>query len=90
MNGMSSQTISITVCGDCQPSLLEVGVVDADLRLAGRALLGELPVGDRRAVEVERAAIGEILGGDPAVVLAHEGLAAGRRDRRPACDGPVR
>ena len=54
--------------------LLEVRVVDAHLRLAGRALLGEVPVRDRRPVQVERVAIGQVLGGHPVVVLAHERL----------------
>ena len=38
-NGMSSLTISITVCVDCQPSCSTRRVVDADRGLAGRALL---------------------------------------------------
>jgi hypothetical protein len=52
--------------------LLEVGVVDAHLGLSGRALAGEAPLRERRAVEVERVPIGQVLGRDPAVELAGE------------------
>jgi hypothetical protein len=51
---------------------LELRVVDAHLRLAGRAAAGVVEVGERRAVEVDLAALGEVVGGDPAVVLADE------------------
>ena len=52
--------------------LLEVGVVDAHARRAGRALAGEAPVGERGAVEVERLELGEVLRWHAAVVLADE------------------
>jgi hypothetical protein len=55
--------------------LLEVRVVEADLGLAVRALLGKAPLRERGAVEVERAAAGEVLRRHPAVVLAHKGFA---------------
>ncbi len=55
--------------------LLEVRVVDAHLGLARSPLLGEVPVRDRRPVQVERVAIRQILGRDPLVVLADERLA---------------
>jgi hypothetical protein len=52
--------------------LLEVRVVDADVRRAGLALAGEAPVGERGAIEVERVELGEVLGRHPAVVLPNE------------------
>ena len=70
---MSSETISSTVCGDGPAVLLEVGVVDVELGLTRAALQRKVPVGDRGAVQVDLAAVGEILGPDPAVVLPHEG-----------------
>ena len=60
------------MCGDCQPCCSNVGVVDAHLGLARRALCAEVPVRERGAVEVERLAAGEVLGRHPAVVVADE------------------
>ena len=60
------------------PVLLEVRVVDPHLRLARLPVLGQVPVRDRGAVQVERVAVREVLGRDPLVVLADERLA--RRD----------
>jgi hypothetical protein len=54
--------------------LLELRVVDAQLRLAGRARACEVEVGQRSAVEVDRGALGQVLGGHPAVVLPRERL----------------
>jgi hypothetical protein len=54
------------------PVLLELRVVDAHLRLAGLAPRGEVPVRERGAVDVERAALEQIVRRHPAVVLAHE------------------
>ena len=57
--------------------LLEVRVVDVDLRLTRRAPLGQVPLRDRGAVQVDLAAIGQIHGGDPVVELPDEGLTRG-------------
>ena len=58
--------------------LLELRVVDPDLRLAGRAVLGQVPVRHGGAVQVERIAIRQVLGRHPLVVLPHERLARHR------------
>ena len=71
---MSSVTISIAVCVDCQPCDVELRVVDAHVRRAGRAPPREVEVRERGAVDVERAALGQVVGRDPAVVLARERL----------------
>ncbi len=67
---------------------LQIRVVDVDLRLARQAVLGRPPVGDDGAAQVERVAVGEILGRDPVVVLADElgvgGLRLARQARRDA------
>ena len=52
--------------------LLEIRVVDANPRLTDRALLREVPVGDRGPVQIERAAFDQIFGRHPVVVLADE------------------
>jgi hypothetical protein len=52
--------------------LLELRVVDAHLRLARLAPGREVPVRERGAVDVERAALEQIVRRHPAVVLAHE------------------
>ena len=54
--------------------LLEVGRVDVDLELAGRPHAGEVPVRDRRAVQVGCAAVAQIVGSDVRVVRAYEPL----------------
>ena len=53
--------------------LLDLRVVDPDLRRAGRAPPGEVEVRRRRAVEVVRIAFGEVVGRDPRVVVGDEG-----------------
>ena len=53
--------------------LLDLRVVDPDLRRAGRAPPGEVQVRRRRAVEVVRLAFGEVVGRDPRVVPLDEG-----------------
>ena len=58
--------------------VLELGVVDVDLGLAGLAVLGQVPVRDRGAVEIERTPTDQVLPRDPVVVLAHEDLARRR------------
>src|SRR5438067_13687896 len=58
--------------------LFEVGVVDLHLGRRGPPRVGQVPVGQRRAIQIERTAISEVLGGHPVVVLAHERLAARR------------
>ena len=55
---------------------LELRVVDPDLRRPRRALTREVEVRERRAVQVEVAALGDVVGGDPAVVLADERFGA--------------
>ncbi len=52
--------------------LLELRVVDPDLPLAGLPLAREVPVGHRRPVHVDGGAVLQVLGVDPAVVLARE------------------
>jgi hypothetical protein len=52
--------------------LLEARVVDAHLRRAGRPLAREVERADREAVQIERVAVGHVLGGDPAVELPRE------------------
>ena len=54
--------------------LLDVGVVDVHLQLARTADAREPPVRDRRAVEVEVAVPGEVVGSRVRVVRAHETL----------------
>ena len=54
--------------------LLEVRVVHPHLGLAGRALLGQVPVRHRRPIQIQRVAVGQILGRDPLVVLPDESL----------------
>jgi hypothetical protein len=54
--------------------ILEARVVGAHLRGTGRALACEVEVPQREAVEVQRVALGHVLGSDPAVELAREGL----------------
>ena len=71
-NGMSSLTISITVCVDCQPCLLQPRVVHAQLRRAAREDAREMPVRQRRAVQVGQRAFQQVFGRDLAVVLARE------------------
>lgn len=51
------------------PVLLDVGCVDADVRLAGTPDLREVPVRDSGAVEVEAA---QVVGSDVSVVRAYE------------------
>ena len=53
--------------------LLDLRVVDPDLRRAGRAPPGEVQVRRRRAVEVVRPAFGEVVGRDSRVVPGDEG-----------------
>ena len=53
--------------------LLDLGVVDPDLRRARRAPPGEVEVRRRGAVEILRLALGEVLGRDPGVVPGDEG-----------------
>ncbi len=55
--------------------VLERRVVDLDLDLARGAALHLGVVLERRPVEVELIALGEVLGGDPLVVLADERFA---------------
>src|SRR3712207_1980440 len=52
--------------------LLEPRVVNADLGRAGRSLVSKVPVGDGRPVQVDGRAPGQVLRGNPAVVLAYE------------------
>ena len=54
--GMSSLTISMTVCVDCQPCSSTLGLKTRTLRLAWLALAREVPVRERDAVKVVRAA----------------------------------
>jgi hypothetical protein len=54
--------------------VLEARVVDAHLRRAGRALACEVEVAERQAVQVQRIAIGHVLGRDPPVELTRERL----------------
>ncbi len=54
--------------------VLEAGVVDAHLRRARGALAREVEVAERDAVEVERVALLDVLGRDPAVQLPGERL----------------
>ena len=49
---MSSLTISMIVCVDCQPCSSSVGLKTRTLRVAGLALAREIPVRQRGAVEV--------------------------------------
>ena len=52
--------------------LLDLRVVDPDFRLAWPPLLAEAEMGQRRAIQIQRVAIEEIIQGDAAVVMAHE------------------
>jgi hypothetical protein len=54
--------------------LVEERVVNPDLGRPGRPLPGEAPVGYGRSVDVDWRAVGQVLQGDPGVVLAHEFL----------------
>ena len=63
--------------------LLELGVVDTDLRLARRAFLAEAQLRQCRTVEIERVTFGQIFGRDIAEVGPYEplgdpGLVAGQ------------
>ena len=54
--------------------LLEARVVDAHLRGPGSAYAGEVEVPERQPIQVKRVALGHVLGRDPAIELAREGL----------------
>ena len=56
------------------PVLLDVGRVDVHFRLAGLPHAREVPVRDRRTVEVEIAPVAQVVGSDVGVVRAHEPL----------------
>ena len=73
MNGMSSVTISTMVWVDCPAVLLDLRVVDPDLRRARRAPPGEVQVRTAGAVEVVRLAFREVVGRDARVVPGDEG-----------------
>ena len=57
---------------------LDVRVVDVNLDLARGAPAHQRPVGDRRAVQIERAPPRKVVGRDPAVVLTDERHGRGR------------
>ncbi len=56
------------------PVLLDVGRVDVHLQLAGSPDAREVPVRDRRTVEIEVAPVGQVVGSDVRVVRADEPL----------------
>jgi hypothetical protein len=70
---MSSLTISMIVCVDCQPCSSTV-VERPDANLAGFALAGEVPMGKRGAEQVGRLPLLQVVGIDLRVVGAHERL----------------
>ena len=72
--GMSSTTVSTTVCARLPPVLLDVRRVDVHLQLAGPPDAREVPVRDRGAVEVEVAPVAQVVGSDVRVVRADEPL----------------
>ncbi len=69
--------------------LVEVGVVDADPRLAGHALLRQPPMRHHGPAEVQRARAVEVLGRHPAVVLAHEAVRLSRLVRGDVLTDPL-
>ena len=71
---MSSLTISMIVCVDCQPCSSIVGLNTRSARGPGLALASEIPVRQRRAVQVRGLALGEVLRIDLPEVLLHEPL----------------
>ena len=78
---MSSLTISMIVCVDCQPCSSIVGLNTRTRALAGLALAREVPVRQRRAVQVGRLPLEQVFGIDLAVVARDECLAASRAAR---------
>ncbi len=64
-NGMSSLTISMIVCVDCQPCSSIVGLKTRTLGAPALALAREVPVRERRAVQVGGLPLGQVLRGRP-------------------------
>ena len=62
------------------PILVDVGVVDLHQRLGRGALGGQLEMADRRAVEIDRILVGQVLGSDAFVVQPHQALGFVRGD----------